>query len=313
MGGQAVKRVHVMAKESSEPFGIYSDESGCGHFRSVGTLSGPRASLSRLRQELQAHLCACQTSSIEFKKISGDSRHEQAAIRFLRTGIEYTHARLLRIDVLTWDLRDARHTIFRRDDQKNLQLMYYKVLKWVKQRWRGATLLWELFPDQNSAIDWKNFIAYLEKTNLSRNVPYLSDLFGVLQNTAFPTITSHAECVSDREPLIQLVDLFTGFAAFSCAKGAAYASSSLSKTSQPDLFTTGVETSRPASRGLASKYRCLGALLEHCRAHKMGVSFETRTHLWTPKPTNPLNFWFYEPRSELDKAPTKPPKQRQVT
>jgi hypothetical protein len=298
--------VGVVAKESSEPFGIYSDESACGHFRSVGALSGPRAHLNRLRQELQVHLRACRTSSIEFKKISGDSRHEQAAIRFLCTGIEYTQARLLRIDVLTWNLRDARHTIFRRDDQKNLQLMYYKILKWVKQRWKGATLFWEFFPDQNSAIDWNDFIAYLEKTNLSKGVPYLKDLFGVLQNTAFPTITSHAECVSDREPLIQLADLFTGFAAFSCAKGSVYTSWSLSRTNQPDLFTTGVASSYPTSHGLASKYRCLGALLEHCKAGKMGVSFERRAHLWTLKPSNPLNFWFYEPQGEFDKAPTRP-------
>lgn len=295
-----------MAEESTEPFGIYSDESGSGHFRSIGTVSGPRVYLEKLRQQLRSHLCTCRTSSIEFKKISGDSRHEQAAIRFLCAGVEYTQAGLLRIDVLTWNLRDARHTILRRDDQKNLQLMYYKILKWVKQRWKGTTLLWEFFPDQNSAVDWKDFIAYLEKTNLSKGVPYLKDLFGVLQNTAFPAITCHAESVSGREPLIQLADLFTGFAAFSCAKGPAYASWSLSRTSQPALFTNDVDSLCDTSHGLASKYRCMDALLKHCRASRMGVSFKTCTHLWTPKPSNPLNFWLYEPQGEFDKAPTKP-------
>jgi len=36
----------------------------------------------------------------------------------------------------------------------------------------------------------------------------------------------------------------------------------------------------------------------------MGVSLRKYKGLRTMKPSNPINFWWYEPQSDLDKAPT---------
>lgn len=70
--------------------------------------------------------------------------------------------------MITWDTQDSRHTVPNRDDIKNLQIMYYNLLKNKMQHW-GNRLNWEFYPDQLSQIDWPEFNSYLENTNLSKN------------------------------------------------------------------------------------------------------------------------------------------------
>lgn len=39
-------------------------------------------------------------------------------------------------------------------------------------------------------------------------------------------------------------------------------------------------------------------LNEVCKSYRLGVSLNTRKYLWTPDPSNPINFWHYEPKQE---------------
>jgi hypothetical protein len=42
-----------------------------------------------------------------------------------------------------------------------------------------------------------------------------------------------------------------------------------------------------------------------CKNRKMGVSLKTFGGLKTLDPRRPINFWWYEPQHEMDKAPTR--------
>ena len=63
------------------------------------------------------------------------------------------------------------------------------------------------------------------------------------------------------------------------------------------------------SKITASRYRCLGAFSMQRTAWKEaamdGVSFDTKQSLFTYNPKNPVNFWYYEPGHENDKAPVR--------
>ncbi len=287
----------------NEKFQIYSDETGHGRYQSIGCLSGEVPALGSLREKLKQKLEEIGTGSIEFKKINGHSAHEKAAIKFLCTGVEYALMKRIRIDILTWYLKDSRHNIRQLDEQKNYELMYYKILKWVQQCWSVKTLSWQFYPDQNSAINWQELIKCIENTDLNRKRKYSEELFLIARSLQIPSITDYSESDSKAEPLIQLIDLFTGFTAFSCDKGNDYFVWQASTDKSPTLFANPTAGEIEFTNGEMSKYRCLSAFISKCKMHKMGVSINTKKYLWTPDPKRWINYWMYEPQGEYDKAP----------
>lgn len=285
---------------------IYSDESGHERFRSIGVLSGEKTNIDKLRDELEIILKNHGRECIEFKKIAGDKEKEDSSQNFVTKGVEYCAANKIRIDVLTWDTQDSRHSIKGRDDIKNLQIMYYKILKWAKQCWKHDTLDWDFYPDEHSAINWREIVDYLENTNLSKENKIEYTLFGVIKNYHFPHFLARAEAKSHEEPITQLIDIFTGFARYSFEKGKTFLDWRETEKSQHQLKL--FETSKKKlelSRGDASKFKMLKTLDELCKKYKMGVSINKRAHLYTFSPERPLNFWFYIPQHEFDKAPVR--------
>ncbi|MBE7545919.1 hypothetical protein KsCSTR_45950 [Candidatus Kuenenia stuttgartiensis] len=285
---------------------IYSDESGHERFRSVGILSAEKTNIDKLRDELEIILKNHGRRCIEFKKIAGDKEKEDSAKNFVSKGVEYCAANKIRIDVLSWDTQDRRHSIKGRDDNKNLQMMYYKILKCIQQRWRHDTLDWDFYPDEHSAIDWREIMEYLENTNLSKKNKIEDTLFGMIKNYHFPHFHAHSEAKSHEEPITQLIDIFTGFARYSFEKGKTFLNWRETERFQRQLklFETSKEKLE-LSRGDLSKFKVLKTLDELCKKYRMGVSINEREHLYTFSPERPLNFWFYNPQHEFDKAPVR--------
>jgi hypothetical protein len=290
---------------------IFSDESGHSRFRSIGVLSGKKTEIDNLRNELIIILEKKDRDSIEFKKIDGDKNKEKVAIDFVEKGIEYCVNEKIRMDILTWDTQDSRHEIIGRDDIKNFQMMYYKILRWVKQCWKHKHIVWDFYPDENSAVDWKKLMSYLQNANLSKKHVKEDSLFGEIQNLDFPRFQRHDEVISDTEPLTQVIDLFTGFARYSFEKGKEFLAwrENIKNQSQLTLFGDS-EVKIKLSRGDTSKFKILQILDKLCKDRRMGVSIERNSYLYTFLPSNPLNFWFYEPQHEADKAPIRKKKMR---
>ena len=284
----------------------YSDESGFPNkrYHVVSVVSGSAGALRQLRGALENVLRDSGVSELKFEQVRSHRPKIKAARNFIRLAVQYTLKRKIRVDVLVWDTQDSRHAILGRDDSENLKRMYYKVLVHVARKWRQQ--VWDLYPDEQSGIDWAEIQSYLNRTSIIRKKPDLLYLFEpVKEHFLFHSVTPQ---VSKAEPLVQLADLFGGMAAFSREKGERYQKWLSTQQSQQQLAFIEVEEDLGAelSKGDKVRFKLLYEFDTLCKRSRMGVSLKTRGYLWTPDPANPINFWNYEPQHEEDKAPTRP-------
>lgn len=132
----------------------FSDEAYLGsRFRSIALLTLEKGKKKELHQEIKNILSESNVHEFKWKKLGG-AKYRFAAIELIDFGIKMCLDNNLRIDVLIWDIEDSRHRISKRDDPANLQRMYYHLFNCtLKNRW-PSDCTWELFPDEQSAIDW---------------------------------------------------------------------------------------------------------------------------------------------------------------
>lgn len=287
----------------------FSDESGSGNDRywSVAFVTGFPAELGELRNKLREICTKNQIGYLEWKEITGDSKRTDAGREYVRATIDAILRKSVHIDVLIWDRQDERHAIKGRDDIANLERMYYKLFVNAGRRWRTSS--WRFFPDQQSSIDWSSICSYLEMTRVDRPKPGFASLFADSRKRF--NIVELTEQDSKQEPLIQLADVFAGMGRFSAEKKDKLQNFLLelnyAKSPQLTLFEE-PRTSPETNLSLAEKARfeLITFFDGLCKKHTLGVSLRTKGYLWTPpKRSYPINFWFYKPQHEFDKAPTK--------
>jgi len=108
-----------------------------------------------------------------WKKLSG-AREMFAAQKLCDFLIVKASAGLLRIDCLTWNIKDSRHTVRRRDDVSNMERMYHHLFKdTLAKRWPDDAK-WRLRPDEHTAIDWESVQYHLDRKDY--DVEYNSGL-----------------------------------------------------------------------------------------------------------------------------------------
>jgi len=286
-------------------FTAYSDESGCfdKRYQAIGVVSGEKIILSELRSELKDILSDKKGKEVKFAKVKTHRPMIDAAHKFIEEAVEFAKQRKIRIDVLVWDTHDSRHDTMRRDDVKNLKLMYYKVLRHIFEKWRQIN--WEVYPDEGSKFNWQEIINYLHKTQTPRRKPNLLTLFD-LQSYAFNP-KKIKQIKSHEEPLIQIGDLFAGMARFSREKGKECVEWLEFQKRKKDhlLFQELTEKKDEKSETNCNRFILIGMLSDLCKKYRLGVSLYTRKYLCTQNPLNPINFWNYETQHPDDKAPTK--------
>ncbi|MDX1584062.1 MAG: DUF3800 domain-containing protein, partial [Thermoanaerobaculia bacterium] len=59
------------------------------------------------------------------------------------------------------------------------------------------------------------------------------------------------------------------------------------------------------SRADKHRFRLLRAFDEVCKEHDLGVSLRRYGGLRSFHPSNPIDFWWWEPQGSYDKAPTR--------
>lgn len=281
---------------------MYSDESFGNRFSSIGVTSGDRSSIEHLRAGLTNILTQHETASVQFKEISGHSKKEKAAKAFIDLGIEYVSTGKIRVDVLSWGLDDSRHTVAGMDDSKNHQLMYGKILKWAQICWKHKTLSWQFFPDRYDDINWGELMRVLDNISLDKEI-LGEDIFGKLHSLKFAEFVKHDQSSTSTDPVLQLTDIFTGFAVFSCEHGRDFLRWRSEEYRQLSMFDN--TYTKNFSKRVVSKFRVLDHLDKLCKQRKMYVSLKTEGHLKTFSPKSGLNFWHYEPQHPDDKAPLK--------
>jgi hypothetical protein len=272
-------------------------------------ISGSAAVLDELRTSVWKVKKQYGIRELKFAKIDRfDSRDYKAAVSITALVIrDYCHLGKTRLDVMTWDTTDSRHAIPGRNDIENLARLYYHLLSDIIGRW--STGLWYVILDRDEKVDFNNLRNCLNSSSSNMGpgqFPLITE--SISQLIDLDNVKGITEADSKEEPLLQVADLFAGIGRYSCERGDECCRWLATKNNPAQLMlqglAEGVQDVQNFSRSQECRFRLIDEINKVCKRFRLGVSLETENRLWTPSPLNPVNFWFYRPQGDYDRAPT---------
>lgn len=280
----------------------FSDEShwNRGQYRTLSIVTLPATVATTASEAIRTIASASEVDEFSWKDVRTHSR-QKLAQELCEFAIDKVREHAMRINTLIWDTYDSRHDVRGRDDTENLARMYYHLMKnVVVKRW-PTDAQWKMHVDERADIDWQVLrdCVYrgVRKAKRTRQLDLSRGIEIERQGVDI------AEVKSSVEPLVQLADLFAGLGAFSWNRAESYWQWQLGQTGQAQLFA---EFEKPAlSTSEAYKAVTLSHLRTLCSQREIPISHEPSKGLKTKNPATPLNFWFYTPQRERDKAPTR--------
>jgi hypothetical protein len=289
----------------------FADESNYnqGRYRGLGVVSLRYTDLPSVEDEIRRILSESNVSEFKWKALGG-AKERFAAEKLLSFTLEKVEAGILRVDVVTWDIEDSRHKIRGRDDLANLQRMYHHLLKNVmRERWPKDST-WLLCPDEHTAMPWADIAEFLKKA--SHKIHDTPNLFEPQCWVDIHRVFNLADLRpsdSKQTPLIQLADLLTGLCVYSRNEYSIYEQWLELNQDQMSLFAPPLEELK-LSRTHKDRCPLLRDFYERCQRKLLGVSLKKSRGLKTFNPKNPMNFWWYIPQHEMDKAPMRIKKEK---
>jgi hypothetical protein len=264
----------------------YADESrhNTGRYRAVALVTLSIADAQQVNKDLQAVWQKLNITEFKWAKLKS-AQYRFAAARIVDHVMSWIDNQIARIDVVTWDTEDSRHTIRNRSDMRNLRRMYYFLARNVLARRWPSSSVWELRADESS-LDAAGHFRYLGNPD-------------ELNEDARKVAVARAGYVhSHQEPLVQVADFFAGMAAYSRNSYQTY-----------EIWMEQQNSSQASAKlsGLSNSHleRCpvLEYLYRCCKERKLRVSLVSNRGLRTMDARSPLNFWWYEPQGDYDRAP----------
>lgn len=292
----------------------FSDESSHnqGRYRGLGLLTLENSNLESAKMRVADLLKDSGVQEIKWQKVR-DARGRFAALKLFEYALEAIRTGQLRVDVLTWDVYDQRHSIVGRDDTENLHRMYYHLFRNVmKNRWPDYAV-WHLYPDENNAMDWESVGEILGNASTRREI--VGDLFSKRSFKASLKRDFRIEQIipsqSHLEPLVQLADLFVGIGVYSRTRFHIFNEWCLVKTCTETLFPLSVTDGSEIVKADNERCTVLREFEDRASRHKLNVSLRSSKGLRSRNPAERMNFWWYEPQHSKDRAPIKTRDSRQ--
>lgn len=287
----------------------FSDEAyhTASRFRAVSVVSLPAPRLEEVRRTLASDLSSSEVSEFMWKKLSA-AREKFAAKKLIDSVLGFAVSGDLRVDTLIWDTHDSRHDVVGRDDIQNLERMYFHLLRAVlTYRWPQGTK-WRLFPDENSAIDWRTMHEFLEMSGSatpSQETLPADGIRAMVSNREY-NIRRISEVPSSESPEVQVCDLFAGLGVYSHLNYDTYGAWQVAQSSQLALPIPGQENP-PGKFTRSERERCevVAHLDAKCKASKLQVALASTRGFHSHNPAMPINFWPYVPQHDDDRAPTR--------
>lgn len=293
-------------REEKKVIEIHTDESASGRFKSICAISGFNDRLVELENKLKEKLNFYNLSELKFTDVRTHKPKIECAKDFISIAVDYASKQKIRIEVIIWDLYDSRHSVPGRDDKGNLERMYFHLLRNIAEKWKVFNC--KFYPDEHSEYEYQKIIRYLNKTKVPRRKePYILALFRE-ESIPFNFIEVKQQ-KSEKQPLIQLADIFAGFACFSREKSDEFKIYKNQKENkkQPSLFTENIDkTELELKKANLNRFQIIEFIKESFERKGISVSLNKNNYLKTFDPAIPVNFWHYEPQGDYDKAPTKP-------
>lgn len=283
----------------------YSDESyqTGSRYRSIAVITLKAACEKAITLSFKELLQESNNREFKWERLR-QSRERFAALKMLDKTIELSMQESLRVDTLIWDTHDHRHQVPGRDDVANLQRMYYHLFKNVLQRRWPAGSTWQLYPDENTALDWMTVQDYLDTAGFEIKVEgdLLLGSFRLRLERDFSVLQISEACSSDT-PLCQLADLFAGLGAFSYSAYGRYESWLRAQSGQMILDLGFDDAESEPSKSDRERFTIMKHLDDQCKKRKLRVGLKSSKGFKTHDPRLPINFWPYEPQHPDDKAP----------
>lgn len=280
----------------------FADEShhSQGQFRSIALTTLRHEHKTYLDSKLNSILCLPRSKEFKWADLR-NIKQLKIALQVLEHIIKNRDK--LRVDILIWNINDRRHNVENRDDTVNLQLMYYKLFKQVLlNRWPGQSR-WMLHPDKQTSLNWNKVQDVLDISG--NQIETQPNLFMKDKLKSVYRIHQIKEVDSKHEPIIQASDLFAGIAVYSREKYNCYDGWKTVNSTQRTLFPASKKTDIKLNGSDCARCELLDKFDGLCKNHRLGVSLKSNKGLKTLDPRNPINFWWYEPQHDNDKAPIK--------
>ncbi len=112
---------------NAEPTHVaYADESrhNTGRYRAVALVTLGIDDAQHANNELQKIWHELNIREFKWTKLKS-AHYRFAALKMVDRVMSWIDGRKVRIDVITWDTEDTRHTVRNRSDMRNLRRMYY--------------------------------------------------------------------------------------------------------------------------------------------------------------------------------------------
>ncbi len=289
---------------------IFSDESrrmqgeeGQGRFESLCAVSMINCTVNSLITNLKEQLNDFKIEELKFLEVRTHKPKIECCKKFIETAIDFASKKLIRVDVIIWDLEDSRHKVLGRDDKENLERMYFHLLRNVSERW-GVTSC-EFYPDENSEYDYQEIVDYLNLTLTPRIEPGLLRLFRQERiNFNFKKLEPQNSKVN---PLVQLCDIFAGIGRFSIEYCDEFRNWKRQKefNISPSVFNDSNFNDDEVKKSNINRFEIIEYLAEKCKKKGISLSLNTNNYLKSYDKELPINFWHYEPQGDYDKAPTR--------
>jgi hypothetical protein len=279
----------------------FADETGynTGRFRGVAAIRLALADEPAAASTICRLLDESNVTGLKWSKVTS-ARDRFAAEKVLDAVVTLATRKTVRADVLMWDITDIRHAVVGRDDVANLGRMYQHLFVDLLRSRSSDEARWMVHPDENSAIDWSAVEDFLRGKALVGR-PIEGELFRRLRR-AF-RLERVVPVDSTDHSLIQVADLLAGLASFSGSAYEGFTTWESECHGQEQLLAA--DTGAQRSRSDLVRYEVLRRFNTKCKEAKLDVSLAYRKNLWTPKPENPLNFWWWEPQTPADRAPVR--------
>jgi hypothetical protein len=277
----------------------FTDESNwnTGRFRAVAAVSLPAAQHGQLTRDVAQIALRERLTELKWNRVGSDDRATRVAKAVFEWLANAAATQRVRLDVLTWDVQDSRHDVVGRDDRENLARMYHHLLVHVCQRWQSRS--WSIHPDEGSPVRWWELeftvpTAYRKKSEAKKRLPLWLGAASGIRVRVEPRD-------SKNDLLIQVADLAAGAVCFSRTK---FAPQVLNQSRGQMSFSFSGDGPK-ASKSDQARWGVLLAFTDACRKHKMGVSLDSTGGLKTRSPKRPINFWWWTPQGDYDKAPRR--------
>jgi hypothetical protein len=283
----------------------FSDEhnydSGSGRFGSIALITMEKDSYKTVSSSITNAITEAGVTRTEFKWTETKrANHKKAAIKLVDLSVKLALNAHVRIDVILWDYKDARHNITDRDSIKNFHIMYYRLLTNTLHKFWPDGSIWILYPDEISCVNWGDVQSFSNIKSVKRTEETLFQLSEALKSYHVRQIKQ----VSSKESPVSLIaDLFAGLIPYSRYCYDKYEAIKIEKEGGSLFELSKVEITNSDR----CRYEIITQFLKHKEKQKLGISFESSRGFrsYNPSQDFPLNFWWYEPQSEIDKAPIK--------